>query len=83
MTESLFSAVGRFIRSPAFKLALIGVLVLLLAIPLFSVWALVAERQNRSSEVGNEVARSWGGAQGLAGRSWSCPIRCGCRPSRA
>ena len=66
-TEGLFAGFGRLIRSPAFKLVLIGFLVLLLAIPVFSVWALVAERQSRSSDVEREVARSWGGVQSFAG----------------
>ena len=67
MLEGPMQSIGRFFGSPAFKLALIAVLVLMLAIPLFSVWALVAERENRSHEVGNEVARSWGGPQAVVG----------------
>ena len=67
MPIGLFAALGRFVASPAFKLALIGFLVLLLGIPLVSVWALVSERESRSNDVATEVARSWGGQQAVTG----------------
>lgn len=67
MPEGLLPSLGRFFRSPAFKLALIGLMVLLLGVPLLSVWALVGERENRSHEVANDVARSWGGQQSVTG----------------
>jgi len=67
MPDGLLAALGRFFASPAFKLALIGILVLLLAGPLLSVWSLVGEREGRSREVAAEVARSWGGQQAING----------------
>ena len=67
MAEGLFASFGRFLRSPAFKLALIGVLVLLLGAPLLSVWALVGEREGRSREAASDIARSWGGQQTVTG----------------
>lgn len=67
MAESWLQSIGRALRSPAFKLVLIGILVLLLGIPLALVWTLVAEREGRSFEVRNEVARTWGAQQSLGG----------------
>lgn len=59
--------VARTVRSPAFKLFLICVLILLLLVPLLMVMALVAERTMRANEVQSEVSRYWGGSQKIAG----------------
>ena len=61
------SEIMRFFRSPAFKLFLIGGIIIVLLIPLVLVLALVDERQQRSSSVVSEIAGSWGGTQSLAG----------------
>ena len=53
--------------SPGFKFFLIGFLILLLLIPLFMVMGLISERENRSRQVKNEVARTWGERQNLSG----------------
>ncbi|HEX2840340.1 cell envelope integrity protein CreD [Hyphomicrobium sp.] len=66
MSDVMTSA-GRVARSPAFKFFLIAFLILLLLIPLLIVGGLVSEREGRSREVMGEVARTWGGAQYLAG----------------
>ncbi len=66
MTAAI-DAVSNTLRSPAFKVFLIGVLVILLLVPLFLVMTLVDERVGRASEVQNEVSRYWGGPQNIAG----------------
>ncbi len=53
--------------SPGFKFFLIGFLILLLLIPLFMVMGLISERESRSRQVKNEVARTWGAQQNLSG----------------
>jgi len=65
--EQLMRALRRLARSPAFKFFLISFLILLLLIPLFLVFGLVAEREGRARSVQNEVARVWGAAQQVAG----------------
>lgn len=50
-----------------FKLALVGLLLLLLLIPLAMLDGLVAERQQRGEEVAQDIARSSAGAQELVG----------------
>jgi inner membrane protein len=57
----------RLFRSPAFKLILIGILLLMLGIPLFMVWALTEERKGRADQVAAEVAESWGSYQSISG----------------
>ena len=54
-------------RSPGFKLALAIGIGLLLAIPIFSVWFMVADRQFQASEARASIAAGWGGPQALAG----------------
>jgi len=60
-------AVSRALRSPAFKLALISTLILLLLIPLALVFALIGERQGRAREVAQDIGRSWGPEQRMLG----------------
>lgn len=54
-------------RTPAFKLGLAIAIGMLLAIPIFSVWFLVADRQFQASEARQSIAAGWGGPQALAG----------------
>ncbi len=58
---------GRLFRSPAFKFALIGFIVLLLMIPQLIVWGMVSERENNASSVQRGIASSWGLAQNVKG----------------
>jgi inner membrane protein involved in colicin E2 resistance len=60
-------------RSPGFKLGLaIG---MLLAIPIFSVWFLVYDRQSQANEARASIAAGWGGPQALAGPVLVIPYR--------
>src|SRR5690349_13898025 len=56
-----------FWRSPATKFFVTGILTLALAIPLWMVLALTAEREQRRDEVISEVGREWGGNQTIYG----------------
>jgi inner membrane protein len=55
------------LRSPAFKLALVIGVGLLLTIPLFSVWLLVYDRQSQSQEASASITAGWGGPQVMSG----------------
>lgn len=55
------------------KLLFVGALVLVLLLPLASVWALISERQARQATVKAELAATWGGAQTLAGPLLAVP----------
>jgi inner membrane protein len=60
-------AVQRALRSPAFKLFLIGFLILLLLVPLLLVDLLVGEREARARAVLAEVGQLWGPEQQILG----------------
>ncbi len=62
-----FDTVARWGRSPAFKLMLIALLILLLLIPLAIVYGLINEREGRAAEVRGEVGRIWGPSQQITG----------------
>ncbi|GAC1573438.1 MAG: cell envelope integrity protein CreD [Sphingomicrobium sp.] len=47
----------------------------LLAIPIFSVWLLVYDRQSQSSEARASIAAGWGGPQVIAGPELSIPFK--------
>lgn len=64
-----------FIGGPAIKLALIGVLLLLMQIPVLWVSSLVDERQDRQSEVQADIGRSWGPPQAVLGPIMVVPFR--------
>lgn len=57
----------RWLRSPAFKLGLVGALILLLVVPLVIVHGLIMEREQRAREVRVEVGRTWGPEQRING----------------
>jgi inner membrane protein len=63
----LLEAVGRGLRSPAFKFLLVLFLILLLVIPLVLVSALISERENRAQAVRREVGQLWGPEQRMIG----------------
>jgi inner membrane protein len=65
--NDLFQAVARFIRSPAFKLILVGTLVFILLVPIVLVAVLVGDREQRANGVRAEVAGVWGQAQLING----------------
>jgi inner membrane protein len=57
----------RLLRSPAFKLGLVGALILLLLVPLLIVHGLIMERESRAREVRADVGRTWGPEQRING----------------
>ncbi len=65
--SDLTASLRQLFYSPGFKFFLIGFLILLLLIPLFMVMGLISEREGRSRQVKNEVARTWGARQNLSG----------------
>lgn len=54
-------------RTPGAKFLLAGLIGLLLAIPLFSVYLLVYDRQSQSETARSSIAQGWGGPQTIAG----------------
>jgi inner membrane protein len=60
-------------RTPGAKFLLAGLIALLLAIPLFSVYLLVYDRQSQSETARNSIAEGWGGAQAIAGPFLAIP----------
>lgn len=65
--SDISQSAARVTRSPAFKFFLIAFLIVLLLVPLVMVIGLVMEREGRSREVIQEVARTWGGMQQITG----------------
>ena len=65
--NDLLQAVARLIRSPAFKLILVGALVLILLVPIVLVAVLVSDREQRADGVRTEVAGLWGQSQLING----------------
>lgn len=65
--SDLTASIRQLFHSPGFKFFLIGFLILLLLIPLFMVMGLISEREGRSRQVKNDVARTWGAQQNLSG----------------
>ncbi|QDG74702.1 cell envelope integrity protein CreD [Labrenzia sp. PHM005] len=56
-----------FLKSPAVKCVLIGLLTIVLLLPSTLVWILVEERADRARDVATDIARSWGGTQTVNG----------------
>ena len=54
-------------RSPGGKLGLVILIALALSIPLFSIYALNADRHSYSEEAKRSIAEGWGGPQSVAG----------------
>jgi inner membrane protein len=63
----LLETIRRILRSPAFKFLLILLLTVLLLVPLFLVYGLIWERENRAQGVRREVGLLWGPEQRLLG----------------
>jgi Na+/proline symporter len=66
-------------RTPGYKFGLIVLLGAILAIPLFSVYLLVYDRQSQSTTAKDAIVAGWGDTQTLTG-PWSCRSRTWCRP---
>ena len=62
-------------RSPGAKLGLAILIGLALAIPLFSVWLMVYDRQQQSETARASIAEGWGGPQQMAGPLLVIPYR--------
>ena len=62
-------------RSPAMKLGLAILIGLALTIPLFSVWLIVYDREQQSSEAQASIAEGWGGPQTISGPLLVIPYR--------
>lgn len=62
-------------RTPGFKLFLAILVALVLAVPLFSVWLLVYDRQSQQQEATNSITAGWGGPQAMAGPVLVIPYR--------
>lgn len=54
-------------RSPGSKLLLAILIAIALAIPLFSVWLLVYDRQSQSEQASASITEGWGGPQAVSG----------------
>jgi inner membrane protein len=61
--------------STGFKMAILGILVLLLLIPLGMVGSLISEREARREQAAGEVAATWGKSQLLGGPVLTVPYR--------
>src|SRR5215217_3578831 len=62
-------------RTPGFKLLLAILIGAALAIPLFSVWLLVYDRQSQSEQARASITEGWGGPQSIAGPVLVIPYR--------
>ena len=62
-------------RSPGAKFLLAILIGFFLTIPLFSVWLLVYDRKQQSSEAKTGIAQGWGGPQTMAGPLLVIPYR--------
>ncbi|MEL7061998.1 MAG: cell envelope integrity protein CreD [Acidobacteriota bacterium] len=55
------------------KLVTLAVLIIVLSVPMLSIWALIQERSSRAQDARAEIGQTWGGAQVLAGPVLSVP----------
>ena len=62
-------------RTPGFKLLFAILIAMALAIPLFSVWLLVYDRQSQSNEARASITEGWGGPQAISGPVLVIPYR--------
>jgi inner membrane protein len=62
-------------KSPGRKLLLAILIGVALAIPLFSVWLLVYDRQSQSEEARASITEGWGGPQAISGPVLVVPYR--------
>ncbi|HZB69378.1 MAG TPA: inner membrane CreD family protein, partial [Sphingomicrobium sp.] len=62
-------------RTPGSKLLLAILIGAALAIPLFSVWLLVYDRQTQSEQAAASITEGWGGPQAVSGPLLIIPYR--------
>jgi len=62
-------------RTPGRKLLFAILIAMALAIPLFSVWLLVYDRQSQSDEARSSITEGWGGRQAMSGPVLVIPFR--------
>ena len=62
-------------KSPGRKLLLAILIGVALAVPLFSVWLLVYDRQSQSNEARRSITEGWGGPQSVSGPVLVIPYR--------
>lgn len=62
-------------KSPGRKLLLAILIGIALAVPLFSVWLLVYDRQSQSNEARASITEGWGGPQAISGPVLVIPYR--------
>src|ERR671920_1116048 len=62
-------------RTPGSKLLLAILIAAALAIPLFSVWLLVYDRQTQSEQASASITAGWGGPQAISGPVLVIPYR--------
>jgi len=62
-------------KSPGRKLLFAILVGMVLAIPLFSVWLLVYDRQTQSEEASRSITEGWGGPQAISGPVLVIPYR--------
>ena len=73
--DSLIDRINAWLRaSTMVKLAIVGVLVLLLLIPTFMLEGLIRERESTRTVAVNEVSDKWGGVQTISGPMLSVPF---------
>ena len=75
MSETSQNILTTIKKSRIFQLALIGILVLVLKIPVFMISNLIRERQGREHEAAVEVTSKWGNEQVLAGPALVIPYK--------
>jgi inner membrane protein len=72
-SEGMYASDGQ--KSPGRKLLLAILIGVALAIPLFSVWLLVYDRQSQSDEARASITEGWGGPQAISGPVLVIPYR--------
>jgi len=60
-------------RTPSFKLLLVGLVAVLLALPLMAVYALVRDREGQSQQAQASITAGWGGRQVVSGPVLAIP----------
>lgn len=63
------------VRSPLFKVVMIGVLTVVMLLPLFMIEDVIYERQDRYRQAVAEIGRSWGDPQTMIGPILAIPYR--------
>ena len=82
MGRKLLEHGRRSLAGSTFKLFLIGFLTLLMLIPIFKIYSLLHERQERRDSAVNEITASWGKEQELVGPVLVVPYRYTARTKR-